>query len=355
MSAPLTVGIWPRPEKNYIGAFAETLKLVGISTVGLRRPWNAIGRAIDVLHIHWGPQEIFWSAKNRLDFIVRAAIVLATLSFLRLSGVKLVWSVHDLEPHDANPDLLRLWRIYATLFSFLVNGFVTLSPSTIKAARNSFSGLAKKPAIFMWHDKFEIQAKSDLGFAWRRRHGIDDTNTVFGLIGTLGRYKGATELATVFTATYDPRYRLVIAGRAKDVDMRRSLSDIAARDKRILLDLRWLSDDELLETTMALDAIVLPYTRTLHSASIVHGLSCGKPVITPTSPFAADIQFRIGSDWIRTYELPLSTDVIATFRKRTENNTPNLDFMSMGESGLKLKHFYLTLKRRTTLCNLKRP
>lgn len=74
----------------------------------------------------------------------------------------------------------------------------------------------------------------------------------------------------------------------------RSLCGIAARDNRILLDLRWPSDEDLRvrETTLALAAVMLPFVRRLHSASVIYGLSCGKVIVTPLSPVATDIQSR---------------------------------------------------------------
>jgi beta-1,4-mannosyltransferase len=153
-------------------------------------------------------------------------------------------------------------------------------------------------------------------------------------------YKGAIELALVFTEVTNPNVRLVIAGQAADPEIRRRLCDIATRDRRILLNLQWLTDDELLETTAALDALMLPFNEILHSASIIYGLSCGKVIVTPETAFATDLQHRLGSQWIKTYKKPLSADVLSAIGKPPEHSALDLEFLSINESGLKLQRFY---------------
>jgi glycosyltransferase involved in cell wall biosynthesis len=340
---PLTVGSWPGPGDNYVGAFAESLTVANVAVVGLHRPWTRVGKAIDVLHIHW-PEQIFWDNPGRTRGLIRAAAVVGTLAFLRIRGMHLVWCVHNLEPHDAKSSLLKAWLIYANAIAFLVNGFVTLSPSTIAIARKHFVGLKRKPAIFVWQPRFNISYSAVLRSAWRKRYNLDEDAIVLGLIGTVKGYKGISELITTFACTNGDNLRLVVAGRTDDIKTRDALHAAAARDSRILLNLRWLTDEEILGTTLATDAIILPFVKTLHSASLIYGLCCGKVVITPSSPFATDIQSRVGQEWVKTYRPPLSAEIISATGRQSKDSPPNLDFLSIKESGAKLSEFYQSLK-----------
>ena len=52
--------------------------------------------------------------------------------------------------------------------------------------------------------------------------------------------------------------------------------------------------------------MVAPFRRYLHSGSIVHALSAGRPVLTPATPFALSLAAELGRpDWLQTYAGPL--------------------------------------------------
>ena len=51
--------------------------------------------------------------------------------------------------------------------------------------------------------------------------------------------------------------------------------------------------------------MVAPFRRYLHSGSIVHALSAGRPVLTPATPFATSLAAELGRpDWLQTYAGP---------------------------------------------------
>ena len=52
--------------------------------------------------------------------------------------------------------------------------------------------------------------------------------------------------------------------------------------------------------------MVAPFRHYLHSGSIVHALSAGRPVLTPATPFALSLAAELGRpDWLQTYAGPL--------------------------------------------------
>jgi beta-1,4-mannosyltransferase len=250
--------------------------------------------------------------------------------------------VHNLEPHDANPHLLRFWRIYAGLIAHLTNGFVALSPSTVRIVRNHFSGLKEKPAIFVWHPPFVTKSTEISRISWRERHKVDPSASVLAFIGHVRPYKGIRELLFSFGQTTDPTLRLVVAGMPIDPDVRTLIECAAGQDKRIILDLRWLPETDLQETLFASDFLVLPFRQTLHSGSIIYGLCCGKVVITPATAYANDLQLEVGTQWLKTYEPPFTSETLSALCIRPEGR-PNLDFLSIIESGSKLEKFYRML------------
>jgi beta-1,4-mannosyltransferase len=348
LSRSLVVGSWPGTGNAYVDRFCESLTINGVSVKVIKWPWGCFGKRIDLLQIHW--LELALGEVNPFIGLLRATAVVLTLTMLRLRGVKLVWCVHNLEPHDARRRLVIFWRFYAGLVSRLVDGFITLSPSTVEIARTHFPGLVKKPAIFAWHPAYIIPSTPAQAPSWRERHGIDAAMTVLAFIGAVRLYKGLEELIAAFMGTSDPNLRLVIAGRVGKEQLRGLLENAVARDKRIILDLRWLSEQELAETVLAADIVVLPFKQTLHSGSVIYGLSCGKAVITPETDYANDLRRNVGPQWVRIYGPPLSPAALYNLCERMEGR-PHLDFLSIRKSGKKLKTFYNSLVKSQCASN----
>ena len=271
--------------------------------------------------------------------------VLAVLVILRLRGVRIVWCVHNLEPHDASPHLLLVWNLYAGCISYIVDGFVTLSPSTIEIARARFPRLKKRPAIFAWHPMYTVDLSNTKRQEWRRRHAINDSTKVLAFVGFIRPYKGVDDLVSSFLQTTDQNLRLVIAGRTTDNNLFDLLERAAGQDKRILLDLRRLSEQELLDIVSSADAIILPFKSSLHSGSIIYALSCCKLVVTPATAYSNDLKRRVGSRWIRTYKPPLMPDDLSVYCGPPDGR-PKLRFLSSHTSASKLKKFYRVLQMK---------
>lgn len=337
------VGSWPGAdfENVYIARFLETLETAEISVVPVLDPFRAISKKIDVLHIHW-PEKVFWGV-GRLQGAFRAIFVLIGLVSLKIKRVKIVWSVHNLEPHDSGYKFMLFWRPYIFLVTLLVDGFVTLCPSTVEIVRGKFRNLASKPAIFLWHPDYKIPEQSaQKRDDWRKRFGIGNTDRVFAFIGQIRPYKGVEDLLECFVKVSDASAKLLIAGAIYDEQLRSKLQKYAAADIRIVPYLRHLSEDELAVAASSADVIVLPFRNILHSGSIIYALSAGKPVITPSTPFAVDLMAEVGRDWMHLYSGALSSDSFK-IEEITCRGKPNLKVLSIVESGAKVKEFYLSL------------
>ena len=339
----LSVGSWPGVDFDniYIARFLEALETAEVSVVPVLDPFHAVSKKIDVLHIHW-PEKVFWGV-GRLEGAFGALFVLIGLVSLKIKRVKIVWSVHNLEPHDSGYKFMWVWRPYMFLVTLLVDGFVTLCPSTIQIVRDKFPNLVSKPAIFLWHPDYKIpeqaaQKRDD----WRKGFGIGITDRVFAFIGQIRPYKGVEDLLECFVKVSDESVRLLIAGAIYDEQLRSKLQTYASADSRIILYLRHLSEDEFAIAALSADVIVLPFRKSFHSGSIIYALSAGRPVITPSNPFAVDLMAEVGEDWMRLYSDALSSDSFK-IEEIPNRGKPNLKFLSIVESGAKAKTFYLSL------------
>jgi glycosyltransferase involved in cell wall biosynthesis len=104
---------------------------------------------------------------------------------------------------------------------------------------------------------------------------------VLVFLGVVRGYKGTDDLVEAFRELPDPAARLLIAGQPRGEGIEARLAAAAAADRRIVLALRHVPDDEIQVWLRAADAVVLPFRDILTSGSAILALSFGRPVIAP--------------------------------------------------------------------------
>lgn len=299
----MVVGCWPGKSfawNSFAAIFSDSLEAAGCEVVDVADP-RRLNRRLDVLHIHW-PDQPFWGGTPTARAAVRAAGTLRALRRLRAQGTRIVWMVHNLQPHDMRGIRLALWTWLARGVARLADGFMTLSPATVPIVRDTIPGLGRKPAAHAWHPAYarlgglpdRAQTRAALGI------GPDETLTAF--LGLIRPYKGVDELIRSFRESAGAGSRLLLAGHCEDPGQRAALEASVAGDPRIMLRIGRLSDEDFASYLTAADRIALPYRQYLHSGSIIHALSYARAVITPDAPFAEALAEQIGREWVLTYK-----------------------------------------------------
>ncbi len=226
----LVVGTWPGVGQEYISRFCESLEMAQIEVKRIEDPWRALFLRLDVFHIHW-PEKILWDGKLPIK-IFRAFATVVSLLILKVRGVLLVWCVHNDQPHDASRHLLFFWRFYIWIISGLVDGFLTLSPSTVEVVRQRVPKLASKPGTFVWHPTYRLPVGPHEIVATRRRIGVQESDLLLCSFGFQKRYKGVDDLIACFLDVKIQKCFLGICGVA-DEGASVWLNEVARRDPRI--------------------------------------------------------------------------------------------------------------------------
>lgn len=312
----IVVGTWPGrslADNKFAGVFAESLAATGCDVLDIVDPAK-VGDRLDVLHIHW-PEQVFWLSGGRVRKLLHAVTAMRSIARMRKSGTKVVWMVHNLRPHDLKGPRRMIWPWIEGQILRNCDAFMTLSPSTIEVVRRAFPRLRSKPAAAALHPIYPIIPDLPDQAAARHSLSLPVRARIFALLGLIRPYKGTESLIRAFSAIPDPDARLLIAGRAETAEYGERIRTLAASDPRITVNLKFLSDRDFAVCLIAADALVLPYTGYLHSGAFAHALSYGRPVITPSSPFANDMADAVGKPWVHRYEGPLSAEVLAEWPK----------------------------------------
>lgn len=338
----LTVLAWPSrvnaADNTYTSRLSSSLEQYGVQVDEFSIPKALFGH-YDLIHVHW-PEGVL-KKRGRLVGAARVVAVVSVLFVARfLRRRRVVWTVHNLEPHDLNrPHSLALLRCGLGL---LVDGYIHLShvsePILARVVPKSVGKRRSVIPIGRYSGEFSpLNNRADT----RRTYGVGQRNTLVVFAGQVAPYKGALELAQVAHASPDAELRLVIAGRSIDREYANEINELAAQDTRIsFLDER-LDSGGLADIMYAADLVAYPYRTILNSASILAPLETRTPVLAPAVGAISEMSDRVGRDWIRTYVQPLTDAKLSlALSMPLTSPEPDLSTLEWSEIGRATLSFY---------------
>ena len=272
------------PKENpYVWQLGTALRDIGVDVLPM--PGSAFflvngpaARNAEVIHFQWF--EVLIGAPSLLKMLVKSAAFLLQLIACRLAGKRLVWTIHNLQSHEARHPRLEHWvaRRMARHVDVMI---VHCERARGDAARHL--GIPVDRIISIDHGHFiGLYPNTVDRREARERLGIAPDEAVLLFFGNIRPYKGLDDLVRCFKATSEPRIRLVIAGRPVDDDAARQTREICDGDPRILLKAGFVPDDDLQIYFNACDVTVFPYRNILASGAVILAMSFGRACIAPS-------------------------------------------------------------------------
>ncbi len=205
---------------------------------------------------------------------------------LKLRGVRLVWTIHNIAPHELyHPDVAA--KLYRQLLG-LVDAAIVHSEGAAESVRQRYA--VRRPLHVIPHGHYiGVYGPPAERRAARLALALPAEAFVFAAVGTLRPYKGLDGLIRAFRRLPQAHARLLIAGAAKSPDYSAILRREAAGDARILLREGFIPGEAMPQYAAAADIIALPYTRLLTSGALLWAFSYRRPVIAPAHPAIADL------------------------------------------------------------------
>jgi beta-1,4-mannosyltransferase len=300
---PILLVMWMYDAENPFQALlTRHAEEAGIVTVGMDRladlddplalpalvALRSSERVIVVLHLHWLAR-VLRGVEDETEGLERVSSFVAALDAFRMAGGQIIWTVHNVLPHDtAYPALDRALRKAVVARADLVH---VLSAGTVDAAAPSYD-IPSAKVVHLPHPAYLGVYPDDVSEADARTHyqlGGDDI--VYAFVGNVRPYKGVDDLVAAFESiTAGParadgrRRRLLVAGLPS---AQPEIADLLARLERnadIVVDARRIPADELSLPLRASDVVVLPHRESLNSGALLLALSFGRPVVAAASP-----------------------------------------------------------------------
>ncbi len=219
-----------------------------------------------VLHIQW------------LPMLTRSKIELLFVRWVRFLGIKIVYTVHNIMPHDTE---YKYFNIFKSAYE-LPHALICHTEETRVQLENNFGIRPDKiwviPHGLMFHDHEEIDCQ-------RAREALDLNCTFIYVLcfGIIRPYKGIEFLLESWKKVVEScnSAKLIIAGGG-DLsyieEIRQTVIDLDLAES-VVYRFGFISTKELPLYHIASDILVYPYKSINQSGALLTGLSFGKAII----------------------------------------------------------------------------
>jgi beta-1,4-mannosyltransferase len=282
-SKAMKVWMWPKSsELNfYNDLLTDSLCGAGMDIMDLKhgKLLLQVGQAKsgDIVHIHWIHHA--YQNRNLLLFIVKSFIFVLTMLYLKLRNVQLIWTIHNLYPHHAKyPKMERFMR---TLICRFCSKLIVASESIKRKVMMEFGVPASK--LFVVKHGHYLGVYKPKGIDFRRVYNISEDADIYLFLGAIKSYKGVEDLIESFNSLKTKKSYLIIAGKA-DKEMESYVQRVEDNEN-IILDLRFVPNEEVADLIGAVDVMVMPYKEITTSGTAILGLSFKKLIVMPDNDF----------------------------------------------------------------------
>jgi len=242
----------------------------------------AIARAVGyrVFHLHWvfgftfpgSGRSVAIRRLSRLWFVV-------ILASARMVGLRVVWTAHNVLPHDPvfDDDVRARTALVERCDLVIAHTTYALDGLTALGAPPSH-GCVIPLGPMVSEDEFR-----DLPMP-----GSHSVRTAL-FFGRVAPYKGLEELL-IAIRDLGPKLELIVAGECQSPGYRRRLEALAGQaGQRVRLCLERVPEDALRAVFARADAVVFPFRSVTTSSSVLLGMASGRPVVIPDLPAFAEL------------------------------------------------------------------
>lgn len=247
--------------------------------------------SVRFLHFHWPEGHYRHDAGSaRLQPILshlKLGLFALRLATAKLLGYRLVWTIHQVYPHDSTAR--RLDRAAAALLGRACDVFIAHERATAAAAEAELALNPHRVHVIPHGSYIGVYPTGRSRDSVREELSIADDTFVFLAFGELRLYKGLDVLLQAWSSADLARAALLVAGNPKDAAAAAAVRTAAEADPRIVPLLGFRDARDVAELFAAADAAVVARADGGTSGSLILALSLGVPVIFAERPAYVDL------------------------------------------------------------------
>ncbi len=234
---------------------------------------------VGCLHFHW--LTLYYHHESWIGRLGRLLLLAQRLMLARLLGYRIVWTVHEIDPHTRRS---RADKIAPHLVSRFAHQLIVHDEPT---RRKVLTRLGRSAVVIPVGSYANVYPSGRTRAAVREELGVSDDVPVVLVFGHVSRYKSVDSLIHALRLVPgDEEHQVVVlvAGRAMDPDVAEALHVAAHADERLRLWLRFIPDEEVVPLFDASDVAAMTRVDDGTSGVLVLALSLGVPVIVADIP-----------------------------------------------------------------------
>lgn len=245
-------------------------------------------------HIHWTYGfEVYGSSRYPFLRRVSQAWFYLWLWTVRISGMRLVWTAHNVLPIGPRftNDIQARRRLVAASDLVIAHSRATLTEL-------AELGIVPRRSVVIPHGPYEVVTER----GYLRTPAATPGPRKFLFFGMVSEYKGIDILLAAFASVPQSlEAELLVMGECHDPALAASLNDLARSSTR-RVDLRFerVPESEVSKLLESADVMVLPYRQSTTSGSALLALSHGRPLIIPDLPGLAELPDKAVTRYDRT-------------------------------------------------------
>lgn len=245
-------------------------------------------RRADMLHLHWLYPLVRQQPGGRLRGRARARAAVEIIQTIRDGGVPVVWTLHNLTPHDGFRAFER--RVYRDVYD-RVDLRVFHSEDARRRAAGHL-GADDRASLVTYHGNYRSVFPPPRNRAVvRREEGVAPDEHFLLCFGQIRAYKGFDLAVRAVRLLDDLPCRLLIAGRPIDGSVRRCVR--AARGApNVRVFAEEVPAQRLSDLLHAADVVLLPYREITGSGALLHAMTAGRGVVASDLPYFREILGR---------------------------------------------------------------
>lgn len=252
----------------------------------------------DVYHINW-----FDQSRDILSFLKRLLLLCA----LKLKCKKIVWTIHNIQPHIKVPFYNRILFCFLARYSDVIH---IMSWDTIFLA-----GLEKytnKVKLIPHGDYYGSYPESNLDV--REKFGIEKESPIFLFFGAIQPYKNIEVLVRAFRKSFGKENKtvcnnglaptLLICGKVEPLSYETDIRKLMDCSKDIVFYPSFIPDEDLSAYMKTASVLVVPYSyrSSLNSGTIPLAFSYGKTLVCPDIACVKDVLKKVDCLYSYHYE-----------------------------------------------------
>lgn len=238
--------------------------------------------------VHLQSVHPFFLRPSRLMSMSNLVVFISQLVILRLMGIRIIWTVHDLKNH--NNRHLKIDRFGTTLVAWLAHAIIAHCDAAKREVITALRLRNANKVFVVPHGNYISYYENKIDRSEvRKTLNTPHSSLIFLFFGWIRGYKGVLEMIDTFKQLHSKEAQLVIAGKPWTEELEELIKQKIAGNDNIQFISGFVPDDQIQVYMNACDVVMFPYRDILTSGAVLLAMSFSRACIAPRKCCIAEV------------------------------------------------------------------